>query len=105
MSPEEFRAFSEGWTLHFEENGRAFGAESYFERGEVLWKPAGGACVRGVWAPRNGGVCFLYANAFSCWRIWDTPGGVEAEPLEGGASVAVVRRDSSVIDCSEIPVA
>lgn len=105
MSPEEFRAFSEGWTLHFEENGRPFGAERYFEGGEVLWKPEGGPCVRGFWSGRDDGVCFLYADAFSCWRIWRTPRGVAAEPFEGGDSVEVVRRDRSALDCSEIPVA
>lgn len=104
LSPEAFRAWAEGWTLHFEMEGRPFGAERYEEGGAVLWKPEGGPCAAGAWTPHDGGVCFVYADAISCWRLYDTPRGVEAAPMhDDGPRARVVRRDRAALDCDAVP--
>ncbi|MEM7271212.1 MAG: hypothetical protein AAF401_18390 [Pseudomonadota bacterium] len=51
MNGPDFRALSEGYTLHFESlTGEYFGSEQYFEDGRTIWRPAFGECERGVWA-------------------------------------------------------
>lgn len=72
MTGEEFRTIAEGRTLYFEdETGAHFGAEQYFEGGQSVWLPAGGECLRGLWAEHEDKVCFLYNfGDIACWRLY-----------------------------------
>lgn len=104
VTPDAFRAYAEGWTLHFELDGAPFGAEVYAPGGEVLWKPEGGPCQAGVWVPSGGAVCFVYDGAIACWRIFRDAAGLSAEPAEGGPPrLRIARRDRAPLSCAEVP--
>ena len=109
MDGAAFRAFSEGWTLHFEdEAGGYFGSEQYFEDGRALWLPQGGQCHRGLWTETDGRICFLYDVGISCWRLF-------AEGEDGMTAISdddtgrpptrlrLLRRDRSPVLCPEGP--
>ncbi len=99
-----WRAYAEGWTLHFEEDGAPYGAESYHPGDAVIWKPEGGACAQGFWIERRGALCFLYQDGQSCWRMSRDADGVLARPADGGGpALRVVRRDRAPLLCPETP--
>jgi hypothetical protein len=75
LSAEEFRAFAEGWTLHFERDGAPFGTESFGHGGRTLWRPEGGSCTPGFWAAVGSEVCFFYARRrTAAWRCGSAAG-------------------------------
>ncbi len=71
LLPAEFRAYAEGWTLHFEKDGKPFGEEVYRRGGETLWRDPGGQCLRGQWRPYGARICFYYGrdSEVLCWRF------------------------------------
>jgi hypothetical protein len=106
VSTEAFRAYAEGWTIYFEEDGAPFGAESFRRDGSVTWKPEGGRCVEGVWGGDDTGrICFLYPEAMACWRLTRDADGMIArmedddEPL----TLRIVRRDRRPLLCGDEP--
>lgn len=108
MTGEEFRAASEGWTLHFRDaNGVYFGSEQYFENGRTIWKPAGGACAHGLWAQDRDRICFLYDNGTACWRLYaDGADGIFAKSADGdgrATRIWLMKRDQSALICEEGP--
>jgi hypothetical protein len=72
MTGAEFRAFTEGHTLHVEdETGEYFGSEQYIGDNGAIWLPGEGECQKGVWAEVKDKICFLYDSGdLSCWRIF-----------------------------------
>ena len=72
MSGEEFRAFTEGHTLHVEdESGVYFGSEQYPGNDRAIWLPSDGECQYGRWAQVDDRICFVYESGdVSCWRIY-----------------------------------
>jgi hypothetical protein len=107
MGREDFRAFAEGWTLHFETlDGAPFGAETYRPGGEAVWKPEGGACAIGVWSESRGRICFLYDAGMSCWRVYREGGAVTALSDDGEEpriALRVARRDRAPVACGDDP--
>lgn len=104
VSPDAFRLFSEGWTLHFEEQGAPYGAETYREDGSVLWRPRGGPCMPGVVESDGPHVCFSYDGARACWRILKDEDGFLAMPAEADRPrLRVVRRDRARLGCGDVP--
>lgn len=104
VAAEEFRAYAEGWTLHFERDGRPFGVERYDPGDRVLWKPEGGDCAPGVWGEADGAICFLYDRGAACWRLFRDAAGLFARPAEGdGPAVRVIRRDRAPLLCAGTP--
>jgi hypothetical protein len=104
VSPDSFRRFSEGWTLHFEENGVAYGAETYRPDGTVLWRPRGGACMPGVVETEGPNVCFSYDGSRACWRILKDEQGFLAVPSDAERPrLRVVRRDRARLGCADAP--
>lgn len=102
LSVEEFRAFAEGWTLHFELDGAPFGTESFSHGGRTLWRPEGGACTPGLWTAVGPEVCFFYGDDSACWLLWRDAGGVIARSApDGDMEVRVTRRDRAPLDCGE----
>lgn len=102
LSAEEFRAFAEGWTLHFELDGAPFGAESFRDGGRTLWRPEGGACTPGLWTAVGHEVCFSYGEDRACWRLWrDARGVIARSSPDGATEVRVSRRDRARLDCGE----
>ena len=107
ISPEEFRDFAEGWTLHFERDGEPFGSETFEQGGKVRWRYNDGSCVRGAWRPRDGELCFLYDSenegpAFNCWEMVRDDRGMFARLLDGenaGMELRVARRDRMPLLC------
>lgn len=71
VAPEQFEAMSQGRTLYFTRDGRAFGAEQYFPGRRALWRYEDGACAWGRWFPRDGLICFEYEGGDSaqCWTF------------------------------------
>lgn len=109
MTAQEFRAASEGWTLHFRDAfGQYFGSEQYFEDGRTMWLPRGGTCEPGVWAGDGERICFLYGVGLSCWRLYrEGEDGIYAESAddgdEGRTQLWLERRDRSPVLCPEGP--
>lgn len=105
VAPDEFRAFAEGWTLHFELDGAPFGAETYHPGGGVLWRPEGGQCQAGLWTADGGEVCFHYDAGGACWRMFRDRRGLFAIPSDAKAPLLrVKRRDRARLACGEVPV-
>lgn len=99
-----WRAFAEGWTLHFEEDGAAFGAETYLPGDAVIWKPEGGDCAHGFWTERGGAICFLYPDGMACWRMTRDGETMLARPADGGGpALRVARRDRAPLLCAQTP--
>ncbi|MFN3614351.1 MAG: hypothetical protein ACK4WC_07310 [Rubrimonas sp.] len=104
VSPESFRLFSEGWTLHFEENGAPYGAETYGTDGTVLWRPRGGPCMPGIVEAEGPNVCFRYDGTRACWRILKDERGLVALPSDADRPrLRVVRRDRARLGCDAPP--
>lgn len=109
VSPAEFRDFAEGWTLHFERNGRPFGSEAFEGGGKVRWRYSDGSCVRGVWRADDGQLCFLYdsdeeGRTINCWKMLRDDDGLFARLLDGknaGLELRVTRRDRTPLLCGE----
>ncbi len=106
MSPSEFRAYVEGWTLHFERNGRPYGAETFHEGDRTVWRFHGGACTDGVWEARGAQICFTYPDGDPpiCWRFLRDGTEVMARlirPLEIGPEleITVARRTRVPLVC------
>lgn len=112
MTGGEFRALSEGYTLHFEDmTGEYFGSEQYFEDGRTLWRPRNGECERGVWAEDRGRICFLYVVGLACWKLFREAGDVTAlsangengEIDEAPTQLRLRDRNQVPVSCEEVP--
>lgn len=106
VSPQEFRAFAEGYTLYFEKDGQPFGTESYVKGGRTEWMFRDGTCTPGVWRPHGAQVCFYYGDGddVQCWRMTHAGEAIEAELLsEGpdqGLRLMITRRDRTPLICA-----
>jgi hypothetical protein len=108
MTGEEFRAASEGQTLHFQdETGDYFGSEQYFPDGRTMWLPRGGSCMDGIWAEVSDMICFQYLVGTSCWRLYpDGNDGIRAESADGQSStikLRLIKRDNTPVLCPDDP--
>ena len=108
LSGAEFRALTEGWTLHFsDEAGEYYGSEQYLPEGRTVWLPRGGRCERGVWAAAEGRICFLYSYGYGCWRVYRRGDEVTAveDPHDGAppTRLRLSRRDRDPLLCPEGP--
>ena len=107
VSPAEFRAFAEGWTLHFEHEGEPFGQERFREGGETTWRYPSGACLDGVWKPHGAQLCFYYGQGAEvlCWRALRDEEGLLVRLLgdgpDAGMELRVTGRDKSRLLCGE----
>lgn len=108
VSPDEFRDYAEGYTLHFEREGRPFGSEYFGPDGQTRWRYQDGSCVRGVWRPHGAQLCFLYDSLSEpgplCWRVLRDERGLFARLLDGeddGMELRIARRDTAPLLCGE----
>lgn len=110
VSPSEFRAFSEGYTLYFDREGEAFGSESFASDGNVVWRYNDGSCVKGAWRPHGAQLCFLYEGQAAngevlCWRMLRTgKGDLIARLLQGenaGLELKITGRDKKPLLCGD----
>ncbi len=109
VSPDEFREFAEGWTLHFERDGEPFGSEAFEGGGKVRWRYSDGSCVNGAWRPHDGELCFLYdsedeGRVINCWEMLRDEAGLFARLVSGrnaGLELRVSRRDRAPLLCGE----
>ena len=109
VSPDEFRDYAEGWTLHFERDGLPFGSESFEGGGKVRWRYSDGSCVDGAWRAHDGQLCFLYDNVeegreINCWKMLRDDHGLLARLISGqnaGLELRVSRRDRAPLLCGE----
>lgn len=104
VAPEAFEALSEGRTLRFAIDGKAFGAEQFFPGRRTLWRFAEGACQHGTWHAEHGLICFVYDDmpAPICWRFLDTGAGYTAALVEDGAETGL-RLRLQAIDANPLP--
>ena len=107
VSPAQFRAFAEGWTLHFEHEGEPFGQEHFEEGGDTIWRHPDGSCMEGVWAPHGGQLCFYYGQGDEvlCWRALRDEEGLYVRLLgegpDAGLELRVTGRDRQPPLCGE----
>tara|TARA_R110002094_G_scaffold77670_3_gene84053 strand:+ start:298 stop:693 length:396 start_codon:yes stop_codon:yes gene_type:complete len=80
MSAEEFDAYTRGKTLYYGQNGRAYGAEIYYDNRRVKWSFLDGECKDGSWFEEAGLICFVYDDNPSpqCWSFVSGPTGLIA---------------------------
>lgn len=72
LSPEEFREYSEGYTLYFtEQDGEPVGSEAFGPDGQATWQEPDGTCVEGLWHPNEDQLCFYYGfeSVVQCWQV------------------------------------
>ena len=110
MSGDDFRALSEGWTLHFEDElGEYFGSEQFFTGDATVWAPRGGECQPGWWEEDEGRICFYYATGSACWRLFQTgademlaiaANDVQSQPP---LRLRLIRKDKGGLLCKEEP--
>lgn len=106
LTPAEFRAYAEGWTLYFEKDGEPFGAEAFRPGGETLWYDAeSGECLRGQWRAYGAQICFYYGlgSEVLCWRFLKDEKGYLVRLLnteEKGLTLRVSGRDKREPVCA-----
>lgn len=110
VSPSEFRAYAEGYTLYFDRDGMPFGSESFTPGGNVTWRYNDGSCVNGAWRPHGAQLCFLYESEGTdgdvlCWRVLrKDDGGLIARLLQGanqGLELSITGRDQKPLLCGD----
>lgn len=108
VSPSEFRAYAEGWTLYFERDDEPFGSEHFSPGGNTQWRYLDGSCTEGVWRAHGAQLCFLYDTGTSedplCWRVFRDEKGLLARLLNGeheGLELRVTGRDKRPLLCGE----
>lgn len=103
VTPEEFRAISEGKTLYFTRNGRLFGIEQFYKRRRSTWQFADGECDDGVWYPEGEYICFQYTKNpdAQCWTFLKTDDGYVARPEGAGpeSDLFLHSIDQKPLDC------
>ncbi len=90
MSAADFEAYTQGKTLFYGSNGRAYGAETYMSNRRVMWSFLDGECKEGYWYEENAQICFVYEDRLQpqCWTFEKTANGLIAEfQNEPGGSV------------------
>lgn len=103
LSPEAFERLSTGRTLFFTQGGELFGAEEYHENRKVVWRFAGGQCVRGIWWAEDGDrICFNYhgSDLVQCWGFFEDDEGffARSETAEDSSE------DLRVADSTTLPL-
>lgn len=107
VSPSEFRAFAEGYTLYFEHDGKSFGSEAFESGGRTLWRYNDGSCLDGAWRPHGAQICFFYGDGADvlCWRALRDAGGLLVRLLgdseDAGMELRIIRRDHHRPICGE----
>ncbi|RMH52217.1 MAG: hypothetical protein D6686_02915 [Alphaproteobacteria bacterium] len=104
IGAEGFRALAEGWTLHFEREGRHFGSEQYLEGGRSIWRAGDAECERGLWYEADGAICFIYETVPlpQCWHVFRRDGEIFARPVDdpdGRAELRLSGRDRAPLAC------
>ncbi len=71
MTPAEFGAMAESYTLYFSENGNHYGSEQYLSDRRTVWRDSNGRCVNGKWSDIDGAMCFVYDDdsGVHCWTL------------------------------------
>lgn len=101
LSPSEFSAYAEGWTLRFERDGEHWGDERFEPGGAVLWRFPEGRCIEGLWRPHGAQMCFLYQGdgEILCWRMLRDDNGIFARLLgdgpDAGMELRITGRDKA----------
>jgi len=107
ISPSEFEAHAEGYTLYFEREGKPFGAEAFHPDGAVTWRFQDGSCIEGIWRAHGAQMCFLYEGApeVQCWRMLRDEGGIYAKLLgegpDAGLELRITGRDQTPLLCGD----
>lgn len=110
IPPAEFREYSEGFTLHFEdEDGRWVGSEAFGKDGEATWRYPDGTCVSGLWKPYGAQICFYYdtEEGVQCWRALRDERGLKVRRIDRdehddpGPTYRISRRDRRPLLCGE----
>ena len=80
LSAEAFEAHTQGRTLLFYSQGRAYGAEHYMPNRKVTWSFLDGECQDGYWYPQGELICFVYegVEAPQCWTFYTEGSGLRA---------------------------
>jgi hypothetical protein len=100
MTAEAFERFAEGRTLHFDLDGRPFGAEQYFPGRRSLWRFADGTCEEGRWWGEGRLICFRYDDREpQCWRFHGAPDAFTAESVESGFALTFSHADDRPLAC------
>ena len=80
LTAEEFDAHTQGRTLYYFSQGRAYGAERYMPGRTVTWSFLDGECKDGYWYPQGRLICFVYEDSGDpqCWSFFRSGNGMRA---------------------------
>lgn len=80
MSGAEFDRYSQGKTLYYASEGKAYGAEEYLKNHRVRWSFLDGKCKEGQWYESGSDICFVYDNDPNpqCWSFFASADGLIA---------------------------
>ena len=81
LSGSDFDAFTNGHRLYYCQNGRVYGAESYFDNARVRWSFLDGNCLIGRWYEASELICFDYSTVVDvqCWHFFKGDNGLIAK--------------------------
>lgn len=104
VPPAEFRALSEGKTLHFSRGGQFYGAEQFYTRRRSLWMFSDGECDHGEWYAEGDYICFVYERepVPQCWHFLQREDGGYAARARGSTpefDIFLERIDDEPLDC------
>ena len=77
IAPVDFEAMTTGVTLYFDRDGQPYGAETYLQGRQVIWRYADGTCAAGHWFADGQSICFVYEGnpAPQCWLFVERDNG------------------------------
>ena len=80
LTGDAFDSYTQGKTLFYDSEGRAYGAETYLRNRQVRWSFLDGTCQDGHWYPQGDEICFLYdgSDQPQCWSFELGDGGLNA---------------------------
>ncbi len=104
MTPQAFRAWAEGTTLHFAEQGVPYGVEQYLPGNRAIWQFADGSCATGRWYGKGQAICFVYEGdpKEQCWLFLTDGPRPRALSLGGdrGIELEVTYQDNAKLNCT-----
>jgi hypothetical protein len=102
---DEWRALTDGRTVHYEINGQVWGREHFHKgRDTATFVAPDGQCMTAPWAYAEGVYCFAY-QGMDCFRHVRRGGRLFAAPIAGsGETQEIVRITDEPLSC-EPPLA
>lgn len=103
ISPDAWRALTQGKTLHYFKDGELYGREYYAPDGKsTVFRFPNGLCAEGQWAYAERQYCFAYAGQLHCFKHLQRDEDIIILGLEDGEEQKVEKiTENEPLSCSE----